>query len=155
MSMGDILAAHKKNLFGVTFETTSVHIKTFFHNFIHWGYQRGDQCHNFLVQFQSYGNLSNLVTLYCTKIPSIIPTHKNEISLWMCVCWTVWPDGYITIQSLAIYNNDNLPIKIPRLVKKFAKYFQIHPKIAPKTFKNLPEWRNYAKYGHTDGWMTS
>ena len=35
MSMGDILAAHKKNLFGVTFETTSVHIKTFFHNFIH------------------------------------------------------------------------------------------------------------------------
>ena len=34
MSMGDILAAHKKNLFGVTFETTSVHIKTFFLNFI-------------------------------------------------------------------------------------------------------------------------
>ena len=36
----------------------------------------------------------------------------------------VWPYGNNTIQSLAIYNNDNLPcsIKMPKLVQKFAKY---------------------------------
>ena len=38
--------------------------------------------------------------------------------------WLVWPDGYITKQSLAIYNNDNLPciMKVPKSIQKFAKY---------------------------------
>ena len=50
----------------------------------------------------------------------------------MCVCWTVWPDGYITIQSLAIYNNDNLPfgIKMPKLEQMFGKYLISYPEIA-------------------------
>ena len=37
---------------------------------------------------------------------------------------TVWPNGYIAFQSLAIYNTDNLPrsLKTTKLVQKFAKY---------------------------------
>ena len=48
----------------------------------------------------------------------------------------VWPDGYIIIQCMAIYNNDKMPrsIKMPKWVQKFAKYKINHPKICPKTF---------------------
>ena len=37
---------------------------------------------------------------------------------------SVWPDGFIAIQSMANYNNDNLPssIKMPKSRQKFAKY---------------------------------
>ena len=54
-------------------------------------------------------NLKKLIWAY-------LPT-KNK---WHAV----WPDGYKTIQYLAIYNNDNLPrsIKMPKLLQKFAKY---------------------------------
>ena len=42
---------------------------------------------------------------------------------------SLWPDDYIIIiiQSLAIYNNDDFPIsiKMPKLVRKFAKYKSI------------------------------
>ena len=45
--------------------------------------------------------------------------------------------GYITIQSLAIYNNANLPssIKMPKLVQKFAKYKINHPNFAQRLLK--------------------
>ena len=54
----------------------------------------------------------------------------------------MWPDGYIIIQSLAIYTNDNLPntIKMPKWVQKFA---------IQKIAQSLPKWRNFAKSGHT------
>ena len=58
---------------------------------------------------------------------------KNDQAIWSHrVMWVVWPDGYITIQSLAIYNNDNLPfgIKMPKLEQMFGKYLISYPEIA-------------------------
>ena len=49
---------------------------------------------------------------------------------------TVWPDGYIIFQSLAIFNSCNLP----RSNKM--------PNNCSNTFKILLKWRNFAKSGH-------
>ena len=60
----------------------------------------------------------------------------------------VWQEGYIIIinQSLAIYNNDNLPssIKMTNMVQKFDKP---STKNCPKSFKILP---NLVTLCHTD-----
>ena len=63
--------------------------------------------------------------------------HRNFPDFKIDFC-SMWPDGYITFQSLAMYNNDNLPFSRPKPSKKY-----------PKTFKILPKWRNFAKSGHT------
>ena len=58
------------------------------------------------------------ITAYQTERASLLPKMRQRERD------SLWPNGYITIQSLATYNNDNLAIsiKIPKLVQKFAKY---------------------------------
>ena len=59
----------------------------------------------------------------------------------------MWPDGYIIIiiQSLAIYNNDNLPssIKMTKLVQKFDKYQINYPQKLPKDFQNFDKMAKF------------
>ena len=63
----------------------------------------------------------------------------------------VWPDDciiiIIIIQSLAIYNNDNLAGY--KKDKVSTKVRQILNKKCPKAYKILPKWRINAKSGHT------
>ena len=50
----------------------------------------------------------------------VLPYLRDQV---LADSQAVRPDGYVIIQSLAIYNNDNLPssIKMPKKVQKFAK----------------------------------
>ena len=59
----------------------------------------------------------------------------------------VWPDGYVTIQPLAIYNNEKLPssIKMPKMAQNFAKYLITQPKICTKTFTILHKVAKFRK----------
>ena len=60
---------------------------------------------------------------------------------------SVWPDGYVTIQPLAIYNNEKLPssIKMPKMAQNFAKYLITQPKICTKTFTILHKVAKFRK----------
>ena len=61
----------------------------------------------------------------------VLPYLRDQV---LADSQAVRPDGYVIIQSLAIYNNDNFPssIKMPKKVQKFAKKWN-------KPSKNLPE----------------
>ena len=71
---------------------------------------------------------SNLPKDYCHNQCNWIHTNSSvkfkDLVLLKLEEASVWPDGYITIQSLAIYNNDNLPRskKMRKFMQKFAKY---------------------------------
>ena len=69
----------------------------------------------------------------------------------------MWPNGSIIVQYLATYINGNFP----KSIKKFQSRFKIVTNTKydfsklPKTVKNIPHWRNFAKSGHTGTFLCS
>ena len=73
--------------------------------------------------------LQNIIFIILVLIPPSRPRNQKDQwkeKKWMIilVVSAVWPDGYIIIQYLSIYNSNNLPssIKMPKLTQKFNKY---------------------------------
>ena len=103
-----------------------------------WGFEEASPISNFLISQKHFYVISVsfyvILAILCLFGPTFVPFWRFFVpSCLACFTLTrkkclnsrsVWPDVYFTIQSLATYNNDNLPrsIKMPKLVQKFAKF---------------------------------
>ena len=102
---------------------------------------------SFIRQWRCMPSLSLFLSL------SLISASILDVSVRV-VCFggalrSVWPDSWITLLYLAIYNNENFPNRIIFWQNMFTNLpgTKLTFKILPKTLYILPKWRNFAKSG--------